>query len=406
MKIGIVTNLYPPYARGGAEVVITRIVTELLLLGHDVFVITTRPYGGITTLFPKLEDESSERVYRFYPFNFYHSLNDFRFPKWFRLFWHLVDMVSPFSARGVRRILQEEQPDVVITHNLKGIGLPISRAIRSAGFFHLHHVHDVQLGVPSGLILAGHEQRLALVRVGQRWYSAICRAIIGSPNIVLMPSRFLAAFYRERGFFPKSEVVVMPNPAPNIKPLERGQRVAGPLRLLFVGQLVEHKGIRFLMDTLKSLDRPFELSIAGDGQLHSWVQETARSDKRLIYVGYSSIDRLQQLFRMADVLVVPSLCYENSPTVIYEALQSGLSVVAADIGGVAELIKEGENGFLFKPGDPDALLVALRQADSGKETLYASAGAIQATVAEHAMHNYIHTLMLYLSQYGGRNKSS
>src|SRR3989338_1428361 len=402
MKIGIITNLYPPYARGGAEVVITRIVTELLVLGHDVFVLPTRPYGGFFTLFPRLEDESSERIYRFNPLNLYHSLYDFRFPKIVRLLWHVIDMFNPVGARAVARILREEQPDVVITHNLKGIGLPISRAVRRAGFFHVHHVHDVQLGVPSGLILAGHERLSGVMRLAEYCYARVCRFIMGSPNVVLMPSRFLETFYRARGFFKKSKVVVMPNPAPNLRPLPRGERVSGPLRILFVGQLVEHKGIQLLMEGLKTWDVPFELSIAGDGPLHDWVQETARADKRLIYVGYSSIDQLLQLFRMADVLVVPSLCYENSPTVIYEALQSGLPVVAADIGGVAELITEGENGFLFTPGDTQALLRALKQADERKEALYANASAIQATVAPHAMHNYIERLMLYLTNYGHR----
>jgi len=52
-----------------------------------------------------------------------------------------------------------------------------------------------------------------------------------------------------------------------------------------------------------------------------------------------------------DVLVVPSLCYENSPAVIYEILSMGIPVMAADIGGVAELIKEGKNGWIFPAGD-------------------------------------------------------
>ncbi len=400
MKIGIVSNLYPPYGRGGAEIVLTRIVTELVLLGHDVFVITTRPFGGLKTLFPRLEDASSERVYRFYPLNLYHSLQDYRFPKFLRLLWHLVDMVHVFSSGAVQRILCEEQPDVVITHNLKGIGLPVSRAIRRAGFFHVHHVHDVQLAVPSGLIITAHEHLSSPVRFAQNLYARVCRWIVGSPDVVIFPSRYLQDFYTSRGFFPLSQRILLPNPAPNIHPLPRTERVDGPLRILFVGQLVAHKGIPFLMEALKTFDRPFELSIAGEGQLHHWVQETARHDRRMIYVGYSTIDRLIQLFQTADVLVVPSLCYENSPTVIYESLQAGLPVVASDIGGVAELVEQGKNGFLFEPGNTGSLLQALRSADDKKEELFKQAESVRATIEEHEMGHYIQKLMVYLKNYG------
>ncbi|MEK7665662.1 MAG: glycosyltransferase [Patescibacteria group bacterium] len=401
MKIGIITNLYPPYARGGAEIIITRLVTELLPLGHDVFVITTKSYDGLASLFPELEDDSTERVYRFYPLNLYHSLRDYRFPKIIRLLWHIIDAFSPLSARSVVRILEEEQPDVVITHNLKGIGLPISRAIRHAGFAHVHHVHDVQLSVPSGLIIAGHERIRSFPRFAHILHTRLCRLIVGSPDVVIFPSRFLSDFYHQRGFFKNSRMVVLPNPAPRMNQLARTHRVVGPLRLLFIGQLVEHKGIRFLMETLKTFDRPFELSIAGDGPIHDWVQETARDDHRLIYVGYSNLDRLVQLFQNADALVIPSLCYENSPNVIYEALQAGVPVVASDIGGVAELIKEGENGFLFTAGNEGALLEAIKKLDDRKEEFFSKAEAIHATVAEHKIDRYLQRLLDLLHQARG-----
>ena len=74
MKIGIVTNLYPPYARGGAENVIVRTVEQLLALGHDVFVVTGQPKSkGMGVAVGQL---SLERVYRFFPFNVYFTFDD------------------------------------------------------------------------------------------------------------------------------------------------------------------------------------------------------------------------------------------------------------------------------------------------------------------------------------------
>ncbi len=392
MKIAIVTNLYPPYARGGAEVVITRTVTELLARGHEVIVVTSKPFGGFSTLTPKLETTATEQVYRFFPLNVYHSLRDNRHPALVRLCWHLIDMFNPLNGYFVRQVMKHERPDVIWTHNLKGIGLTIPLFLRGLGIPHVHQVHDVQLSVPSGLIIAGREKGACCMRIGRWIYTQICRLLFDSPTLVISPSKFLKEFYEARGFFCHSEVTVMPNPAPIMASIERTVRQNGPLRLLFVGQLEEHKGIRFLMDGLEKLEIPWELSIAGEGSIGKWVKDKARQDKRTIYVGYLAMTQLIKLFEMADALVVPSLCYENSPTVIYEALEAGLPVVASDIGGVAELIQEGVNGYLFAAGEREDLLSTLRTLDAQKERLWANSGAVRATIAPYAMHRYVDDL--------------
>lgn len=389
MKIVIITNLYPPYARGGAEVVITRTVTELLAAGHKVFVITTRPYGGIKTLVPHLEEHANESIYRFYPLNIYHSLRDHKHPAPIRLLWHLVDALNPLNALLVSEVLKEIKPDVVWTHNLKGIGLTIPLALRRLSIPHVHQVHDVQLSVPSGLIIAGFERSPWLVERLRFLYTRVCCWLIGSPRLVISPSRFLQAFYEARGFFAKSDVRVIPNPAPRIRALPRTQRSGGVIRLFFVGQLEPHKGIHFLIDCLKSSQMQFELTIAGEGTLANAIRQIGKIDRRFNYVGFLAMDQLLKVFQLCDAVVVPSLCYENSPTVIYEALQSGVPVVAADIGGVAELIRERENGYLFAPGDCADLLSTLADLDAEKDRLFGASESIRATVAELAIEKYV-----------------
>lgn len=393
MKIAIVTNLYPPYARGGAEVVITRTVTELLAQGHEVSVITSRPFGGFSTLVPHLEDKANEQIYRYYPLNIYHPLRDFKHPAPIRLLWHAIDMVNPLNGFLVRRLMNEIKPDVVWSHNLKGVGLTIPLFLRRSGLPWIHQLHDVQLSAPSGLIIAGKEKPKCCLRIFEWMYTRLCALLFDSPSIVISPSRFLRDFYQQRRFFKNSEVLVMPNPAPKIQTLTRGPRVPGPLRLLSISMLEEHKGIRFMMESLAKWETPFELTLAGEGTLGKWVREAAAKDKRFKHVGFLALDQIVKLFQISDALVVPSLCYENSPTVIYEALQAGVPVVAADIGGVAELIREGVNGYLFVPGDRQDLLATLRTIDQEKERLRADSDAIKATVADHAMDVYVRRLV-------------
>ena len=65
--------------------------------------------------------------------------------------------------------------------------------------------------------------------------------------------------------------------------------------------------------------------------------------------------RIAEIFSEIDVLVVPSVWYENSPLVIQEAFLAGTPVIASDIGGIPELVKDKENGLLFKANDDNDL---------------------------------------------------
>ena len=132
MNILVISNLYPPYARGGAELIAARLTHELYGRGHRVTIFSTMPYGGLHTLFPAVVERHIGTVYRFFPLNFYHSLDDHTRTIFIRALWHLIDLFSPFPALAIRRLLTELRPDVVITHNHKGIGLQIVREIRLA----------------------------------------------------------------------------------------------------------------------------------------------------------------------------------------------------------------------------------------------------------------------------------
>ena len=210
MKIGIVTNLYPPHARGGAENVIVRTVEQLLSMGHDIFVITGQPKEkGVETSLGKV---SIERVYRFFPSNVYFTLDDYKHRWPIRLFWHIIDAFSSSGANAVKTILADEKPDVVITHNLKGIGLRIPEAIQGMGIPHVHIMHDLQLVIPSGLRMFGQEKEPWYARPGYLAYRAICRARLGKPSMVISPSQFLIDEYKKVGFFKEPDVRFMPNP--------------------------------------------------------------------------------------------------------------------------------------------------------------------------------------------------
>lgn len=362
MKICLITNLYPPYSRGGAEHVVYKTVKGMLERGHKVVVITTSPNGN-----DKDEDENLT-VYHFKPWNLFFYTQAHKHNALMRALWHVVDMFNFGSARYVKKILQAEKPDVVHTHNLMGIGFLIPLTIRkfqpkadeplAQKIKHLHTIHDVQLVEPSGIILKLRENEWLYNGAPTKIYTWLMKRLVGSPDVVISPSQFLLDFYVNRGFFANSQKVMLRNPV-SIDDVLIESHPYNHMRFLYLGQIENHKGVFFLVETFKELcdkeNFQAELHIAGDGSEFKKIGEMVKDCKNIILHGKIDRVELPKLFEQTDMTVVPSLCYENSPTVIFESFSFGVPVLASRVEGIVELIREGENGMTFETGNKQAL---------------------------------------------------
>jgi glycosyltransferase involved in cell wall biosynthesis len=354
MKICIINNLYPPYARGGAEQVVSKTVQGLLAKGHEIVLITTCPSGKY------VEKEGNLTIYRFKPKNLFFYTDAHKYNWFSRLLWHVLDIFHFSSAEYVEEILRKEKPDIVHTHNLMGIGFLIPNIIRKLKLRHFHTVHDVQLVEPSGIILKEKENSFRYTGIHIKFYSWIMKKLCGSPDVVISPSQFLLQFYEKRKFFPKSKRIVLRNPVTFDFSIKKERENNNDIiKFLYLGQIENHKGILILIEAFKELlkdGRKAELHIAGDGALLDDVKSITSGIKNIKIYGKVNREELPDLFSKTDVTVVPSLCYENSPTVIFESLYFGVPVLASNIEGIAELIEEGKNGLTFKAVDKSSLI--------------------------------------------------
>ncbi|MFH1286882.1 MAG: glycosyltransferase family 4 protein, partial [Candidatus Magasanikbacteria bacterium] len=359
MKVCMINNLYPPYVRGGAEQVVAKTVQGLQKDGHHIVVITTAPNGGWK------EMDQGTTIYRYKPKSVFFYTKAYKHSFFLRFIWHLVDMFHLGSARYVWKVLKEEKPDVVHTHNLMGLGFLIPFVIRRLGLRHIHTVHDVQLVEPSGIILKHKEKSWRYAGFPTKVYAIIMRILMGSPEVVISPSQFLLNFYRDKKFFKKSNCVLVRNPITfDIEAGTTEKKTGENFRFLYLGQVEGHKGVDFLVDSFLDLSRGSyqncELHIVGDGSLLPAIEEKVGKHDKIALYGRVKRAELPPLFRRMDMMIVPSLCYENSPTVIFESFAFGLPVLASNIEGIAELIQEGENGLTFEAGDSVSLLEKIR----------------------------------------------
>ncbi len=194
MKIGVLTNFYPPTQRGGAELVAQRVADELARRGHKVFVLSTMPYAGVSSLRPHVVENHLERVYRFFPLNLFHLSRASSYPLPVRLLWHLIDLCGPIPHRIVDRLIDQEEPDVILTHNVKGLGVRAARCVQERHVRHIHTLHDVQLSVPSGLLLYGTEHEWIHTGFLRRWYEHMSKSRFGIRDLFGRPWHFLGDF--------------------------------------------------------------------------------------------------------------------------------------------------------------------------------------------------------------------
>lgn len=189
---------------------------------------------------------------------------------------------------------------------------------------------------------------------------------LGRADALLCPSRFLARQAAERYGLPEGAVRVIPLPLGDGAEIERSPGVWERGTVCYVGRLERRKGILEWLDAAAAVapGRPeatFEFLGADvlDGRAEARVPRAMRD--RFRFRGGQPRSALRGFLAGARIAVVPSR-WENFPNTCVEAMASGLPVIATRQGGMAELIADGESGWLVDDADPRQLAAALERA--------------------------------------------
>lgn len=290
---------------------------------------------------------------------------------------------SSHTMGGVTEMIQRFRPDVIHAHNTFPLISPsLYWAAERAGVPVVQTLHNFRLMCLNALFLRqGKVCEDCMGRLPWRGMARTCYRDSPSASAVLgsmlalhrglgtwqhKVTRYIALNEFCRGKFiegglPAERVVVKPNfvdfAAP--EPVPR----AG---LLFVGRLSAEKGVATLVGAMTRLPDG-ALRVAGDGP-EAGLLEGVTGVTRL---GSLPGERVRQEMSRAMALVVPSICYENFPRTIVEAFACGLPVIASRIGALADIVRDGEDGLLFTPGNADALAAQLTWALAHPEEMAA-----------------------------------
>jgi glycosyltransferase involved in cell wall biosynthesis len=243
------------------------------------------------------------------------------------------------------QIIEEHDIDFVRADNIILGGIPtlIANKLRGTTF---------------AIWLAGSEGSVIGIRYGKHGFARLVNSFfLIVKKLVLDGARFVLSVSDE---LKKSEISETKTPiiiTPNYVNLDEfkptnNSRSDNHLKLLYVGRLETEKGIRYLLDAFKELNSEYDITLqfVGFGTQQGLVEKAESKISSIKYLGMFSHEEMPDVYRDADVLVLPSLT-EGMPAVVLEALASGMPVIASRVGQIPLVIREGIEGFLVNPGN-------------------------------------------------------
>lgn len=340
------SSMVPPTRHGGAERVVSAFAEELTAAGLQVHNSGLKPRGA--------DDSEPGMPIR----NIYWPFDERRRGGARRTVWHAIDTLMLTARSAVENLVNELQPDVMITHNLRGWGFAPWVIAQRHGIPLVHIVHDYALMCNSSMLWRNSRNcdgvcRLCWPRVHatrQRWPGG---QVIGVSASVL-------AEHRRRGLAGFDEaVVVYPIAAGEISQCSTHQRaeVLPPSTVGYMGRLADAKGIATLLAAIEGGDQ--RLLVAGEGERNYVSELKTRTSGQVEWRGWTDPE---SFFGQIDLLVVPSVWLEPFGVVVVEAARAGVPVLIADRPGLVEAARvSGARYATFVGGDVGSLREALNQ---------------------------------------------
>jgi glycosyltransferase involved in cell wall biosynthesis len=346
MKILLVCAAFPPHGKGGGPVS-SRMIAHSLAKDNDVIVITVSDSyeqwkdGGI-----EVRSIGSPNIY----WNYWQPHSALA-----KVIWHILENFNPRALFRMLKEIKREKPDIVATISIENINVATWLAARLCRTPVVHFLQSHYLICWRGSMFKENQScpgqcfSCKLVTFGRKFFSTYVDSVTAEAEPTLQ-------IHFDQGYFNDASSFVAPAMLDKTESFSRIDNGADrPLRIGFIGRLTYSKGVHVIARAarkLSNLDQA-EIIIAGDGEPDYRDQLNAEFEG--LPVCFEGWVAPTDFFDKVDVLVVPSLWREPFGRVCIEAFAAGVPVLASRIGGLAAVVEDSRNGYLFNPDDADHL---------------------------------------------------
>jgi glycosyltransferase involved in cell wall biosynthesis len=374
MKILQINNVH--FRRGGADVVYLNTTELLERYGHEVFNFSQENDKNIAT---------NSNDYFVKETNFFNNSflgKVYSIPKFF---------YSREANLKLSKLIKDLRPDVAHIHLYKGVLTPsILLALKDNTIPIIITLHDYGLLCPHNLMLDGKMNICGRCVNGSALNCIVHKC---NRNNLMLSTVSSLEFIFHKKFYPFDtyfdriiavskfgqskhqdsrrlfdKIVHVYNFCPNLKEISINTKKGN--YILYFGRLSAEKGLETLLDAWLMEDRKSQLKIVGTGELNEKLRRKSMGCRNIEMLGFKSGDELNTLINEASFIVVPSEWYENNPLTVIEAYANGKPVIGSNVGGIPEIINDGDSGFLFEMGSVSDLSEKIKKAESICEQEY------------------------------------
>lgn len=407
MRVLLAAHQFFPEHRAGTETLTLGLARALAERGHDTAVFAAKRSTPASDLEPgETEDYEFEGV----------PVHRVGRPRESASRSYRLNYDNPLMARRFSEYLRQTRPDVVHFTHLQGLSAGVIPAVKELGIPAVYTATDfwticpvVDLLRHDGALCTGPDDAhcprcVASRQPGSKAVSAVqstpgpvllaaaavsrtplsralppleqirdlserpahVRDLVNSLDLILAPTRLMRELLIRNGV--RDDLIRDSSYGIDTSHLDASRRGGGShTRFGFIGTLGPHKGPDLLIEAFRKLPNDVSASLTIHGEprgfeeFYGRLKRMAGGDDRVLFAGPFAPGRLGEVLAELDVLVVPSRWYENAPLVVYSAFAAGLPVVATDVGGLSEVVEDGESGLLFPLEDAEGLSRCLRR---------------------------------------------
>ncbi len=203
-------------------------------------------------------------------------------------------------------------------------------------------------------------------------YFTIQRKFILHSDKIIAVSNMVKKTIVDETFVSEGKVVVIYNGIDGSEfPSDRGNRLNGKIKIIYVGRVIKSKGLFVLIRAMEGMEhKDFVLKLVGDGDdLEKLKAYVAKKDlgECVKLIGRIPYQDVRKELLDSDIFILPSLRVEGFPMTLVEAMFAGLPIIASQIGGISDAVDDESTGLLIKPNDAKDLKEKLERLLKNKE---------------------------------------
>lgn len=368
MKILLVNKFH--YLKGGSEKYYFDLAKLLKEHGHEVAFFSMQDEKNIKTDCKEYFVENSDM----------NSKNIFK----------ALDVIySKKNKKAMEKALDDFKPDIVHLNNFqRQLSASIIKPIKKRNIPIVFTAHDLQAICPA-IVMLDNEKNICDKCINGKYMNCIKGKCIKNSSLKSLLGAIEGKYYRNKKIYPKQiDKIITPSEFYKEKLEEDGiksekiealhnfididdynVKIEDEGYALYYGRIIKEKGVLNLIKAFKNI-KNYQLYIAGDGpdieKVKKYIKDNKLEDK-IKLLGFLNSDEVKKYVRKARFIVVPSVWYENCPYSVLETLVMGKPIIGSNLGGIPELVKDNENGLIYKYNDIKELEDKMQELFDNKE---------------------------------------